>query len=311
MIIFWEEESMNILYKLIISLSILVLAACTTDDEPVHKAVVTGSEMYKRHLAKGDNVVMDCYVYATENSVAVDMVLDFVVYDHSTMTMTMVTEVGDPSWYVADITLSGVLMSEFTETCESVKSQFEGTGADVRCSNSNIHSQVELPSITNPVKMQSMIGNTIEEGKSKCDGLFSQYKSNFSEFDGAWDFGEPVEAAQSCVVNMANDTVYLNVAYSSKALTMKTTMADASTFSTTEEYVGLDDATLVKICNAHEDDDDIYSYSVGCNGPWFVYSHPATVNGVAMTLEDLAVSMKKDLCPGFLDGSYTLEDVWN
>ena len=310
MIIFWAEESVSILYKLIISLSILVLAACTSDDEPVHKAVVTGNEVYKRHLAKGDNVVMDCYVYATENSVAVDMSLDLIAYDHSTMTMTMVTEVGDPLWYTADITLSGVLLSEYEETCESVKSQFEGTDAEVRCSNSNIHSQIELPGITNPVKLQLMIEDAIEESKGKCDDLFNQYRSNFSEFDGAWDFGEPVEAAQSCEVNMANDTVYLNVAYLDKAVTMKTTMADASTFSTTEEYVGLDDATLVEICNAHKDDDDIYSYSVGCNGPWYVYSHPATINGTAMTLEDLAVSMKKELCPGFLNGSYTLEDLW-
>jgi hypothetical protein len=29
-----------------------------------------------------------------------------------------------------------------------------------------------------------------------------------------------------------------------------------------------------------------------------------------MALEDLAVSMKKELCPGFLNGSYTLEDLW-
>lgn len=301
---------MNILYKLILSLSILALVACTSTDESVHKATVTGNQVYKRHLAKGNNVVMDCYVYATENSVSVEMMLDLIVYDHSTMTMSMVTEVGDPSWYTADIDLSGILLTEYDETCETVKSEFEGTGADVRCSNTNIHSQIELPSITNPVKLQSMIESTIEEGKTKCDGLFDQYRSNFSDLDGAWDFGEPVEAAQSCDVNMANDTVYVNIIYSDKAVVMKTTMADASTFSTTEEYVGLDDATLVEICNAHKDDDDIYSYSVGCNGPWYVYSHPATINGTVMNLEDLAVSMKKELCPGFLNGSYTLEDLW-
>ena len=301
---------MNIIYKLTFSLLILVLAACTSSDESVHEAVVTGNEVYKRHLAKGDNAVMDCYVYAAENSVAVDMSLDYIVYDHSTMTMTMVTEVGDPSWYTADINLSGILLSEYEETCVSVKDDFEGTSAEVRCSNSNIHSQIELPSITNPVKLQLMIEDAIEESKGMCDDLFNQYRSNFSKLDGAWDFGEPVEVAQSCEVNMANDTVYMNVAYLDKAVTMKTTMVDAFTFSTTEEYAGLDDATLGEICMAHQNDDDIYSTTVGCNGPWFIYSHPAIVDGKAVTLEDLAVMLKKDVCPGYLDGTYALDDMW-
>lgn len=301
---------MNILYKLIMASAVFILAACTTSEESIHKATVTGNEVYKRHLAKGNNVVMDCYVYATENSVSVDVSLDLIVYDHSTMTMTMVTEVGDPTWYTADINLSGILLGEYDETCESIKGQFEGTDADVRCSNSNIHSQLELPSITNPAKIESMIEKSLEESKAKCDALVDQYRSNFSEFDGAWDFGESTERAQSCEVNMAADTVYLNVAYASKALTMKTTMSDPVTFTTTEEYAGLDDKTLVEICNAHQNDEDIYSYTVGCNGPWFTYSHPTTVEGETMTLEDLAVSMKKVLCPGLLDGSYVLDDIW-
>ena len=76
------------------------------------------------------------------------------------------------------------------------------------------------------------------------------------------------------------------------------------------EYTGLDDATTVEICNAHQTDKDIYSYTVACNGPWYAYSHSTTVEGVTLTLEDVAVAMKKELCPGLLEGSYTFEDIW-
>ena len=173
---------------------------------------------------------------------------------------SMVTEVGDPSWYTAEIELSGMLMSEYDETCESITQSLESAGGKVKCSGSGIRGELKLPAITNPVKVQSVVSETIEEGKEKCDNLFNTYKKVFAGFDGAWDYGEStvnVEKAQSCDVNFANDTVYLNVIYSSKSLVMKTTLDNPVTFHTTEEYTGLDDETLVQICDAHLHDEDI------------------------------------------------------
>ena len=314
MFIFKVEESMNILYKLMLSLSVLAFWACTSNEDTIYTAQVTGSEVYKRHLAKGDEAVMDCKVYAADASVSVDVVMNLRAYDNSIMTMTMVTEVGDPSWYTAEIELSGMLMSEYDETCESITQSLESAGGKVKCSGSGIRGELKLPAITNPVKVQSVVSETIEEGKEKCDNLFNTYKKVFAGFDGAWDYGEStvnVEKAQSCDVNFANDTVYLNVIYSSKSLVMKTTLDNPVTFHTTEEYTGLDDETLVQICDAHLHDEDIYSMTAACNGPWFAYSHSTTVEGETLTLEDLAVLMKKGLCPALLDGSMGLEDVWS
>ena len=64
---------------------------------------------------------------------------------------------------------------------------------------------------------------------------------------------------------------------------------------TTEEYTGIDDQTLSKICIAHQNDEDIFSMTVACNGPWFAYSHSAVVEEQTVTLEDLAVQLKKKL----------------
>lgn len=287
----------------------IVFAACTSDESSVSydRPESYGTSLYNRQLKKG-TASFDCNVYSENDHAVLEMNFDVPDYQ-SHMTAVYDVYAGSSADYYIDITMTGVFQEEAADACEGLKNSLEGIKTS--CSKSRVTGKLDLSSV-NEISKSLMLSRAVPNLKSQCDEFYDTYKEMMADFSGKWDYGhsEQGQPALSCDVNVANDTVYMNVAYSDKSLAMKTTLVDSVTFRTTEEYTGLDDATTVEICNSHQTDKDIYSYTVACNGPWYAYSHSTTVEGVTLTLEDVAVAMKKELCPGLLEGSYTLEDIW-
>ena len=79
-------------------------------------------------------------------------------------------------------------------------------------------------------------------------------------------------------------------------------------FRVAESYAGVPADTLAMICSAYRQESDLSG--VYCEGSTISYLAPEEQDGEVMTLEDMAVVYKKEVCPGLLDGSLSMEDLW-
>ena len=297
---------MKFLNTLVFLPFVFAFVACDTESS-VAPVQVTGTKQYERHLSKGENVSMDCYVYSTESSVTVSMRVDLPMYSDSWMTMVMLTELGDDSKYTAEIVATGVLTTEIDESCATVTEGLERQGGKVTCSDTKIHGEVKLPSYSSATAVSGLIRTTLKEGEEKCDHFYDTYKENFKDIPGAWGGDAPAqvgEMALYCDVTQEGDVLKIGVGYEKKQVNTQVTVS-GDMLQWTEQYIGMDDV-FDQICASYRSDPE--NVNVTClNG---VVSYSA-MNEDGYTLEDVAVGMKKGVCPALLDGSMTLEDLWS
>lgn len=290
-----------------------VFAACSTDESSSEwvRPDSFGDALYERHLGKGTSAKFDCTVYSQNNHVTLEMNFNAMAYQ-STMNAVYDFDVGDPTTFYIDMVLSGIFQDEATEACSSLKENNEGM--KVSCSHSHVSGKMEMESV-NSSSTSLVLGTMVPKFKNQCDDFYDTYKEIMSEFPGSWNNGyaEPAEPALLCDVNVSADTLYMNVDYSTRSMSMVVTHynyngAPTGSFMVLESYAGVSPDTLANVCNAYRQESDISG--VYCEGSTISYLAPEAQEGQILTLEDMAVVYKKEVCPGLLDGSLSMEDLW-
>ena len=290
-----------------------VFAACTTDDSSSGwvRPDSFGESLYERQLGKGSSAKFNCAVYTRDNHATLEMNLDLMAYQ-SELSAVYDVEVGEPTYYYVDLTLAGMFQDEAMDFCEGIKESVDGMKTS--CSKSHIQGKAQLADVSTGMS-SFMLGNLVTALKGQCDDFYDTYKEKMAEFPGAWNNGnaEPGEPALLCNVNLAADTLVMNVDYSSRSMAMAVTHytyngVSTGLFMILESYAGVSADTLAMICNAYRQDSDISG--VNCEGSVITYLASETQDGETVTLEDMAVLYKKQVCPGLLDGSLGMEDLW-
>ena len=289
-------------------------AACTSDDSSswLERPESFGEVVHERHLARGTSAVFDCKVYSRDNHITLEMSFDAKMYE-STMNTVFDFEVGDPTAFYVDVLLSGMFQQEADVICDDVKDMDENM--ETSCSSSHVKGKVETDGVIGDARASIVLSTMKSNMETQCDEYYDYYKDVMSEMPGKWIYNEnaPADPAQSCDVYLEGDTLYMNVVFASRSLSMNTYLVTlggvAQGFRISETYTGLDSDTFEKACSIYRKDSHIGN--VYCTNPTITYMMPTTQNGEVVTLEDLAVAAKTELCAEFLDGNYTLEDMWN
>ena len=307
-----KSFSKTSMFKTGVLLLPFVFAACTSDDSSnwFDRPDNFGDVTYDRHLARGNSAAFDCKVYTRENHVTLEMNFDVKMYE-SSMNTVFDLEVGDPSVFSVDVLLSGEFQSEYDVICGDVKDMDENM--KTTCTESHVGGKVEWDAIDG-YRASYGLSQTASNMESQCDDFYDYYKDIMSEMPGKWIYNEgaPADPAQSCNVRLEGDTLYMNVVFASRSLSMNTYLVTSGGvtqgFRISETYTGLDSDTFEKACSIYRKDSHIGN--VYCTNPTITYMMPTTQNGEVVTLEDLAVDAKTELCEGFLNGGLTLEDMW-
>ncbi|MBR4558448.1 MAG: hypothetical protein IKO21_02595 [Fibrobacter sp.] len=287
--------------------SALMFAACSSDDS-TGASGPRGEQKYSRTLTKGDAATMDCKVYESDNSVTITMNMDLILYN-STLTSVIETVVGaEASSYTADVEMTGILQAQVADGCQETKDGLAAQGGKVTCTESTVHAVIDLPGMTDAARAQSVLNAAIQKGIEQCDEFYQSNKKAFVEFPGEW--GGDIEGvysgekASSCNVNLENGILTVEVVFPDKSARMQA-VAEGDLFSVTETYTGIDGSTQYEICANYSNDPDYIN--VTCSLGSFKY----TTASDGSTLEDMAVYQRKTICPAFLSGEMTLEDMWS
>lgn len=291
----------------------LLFAACTSDESSdwYSKPESYGQSLYHREVSKGASASFVCDVYSMGNHAVLEMTFDAPYYS-SSITAVYDVEFGSSGVYYFDAQITGMFQQEAGDLCENAKTFADGM--QTKCSASRVTGKADIPSVEESM-VSLALGNVIPKFKQQCDGAYDNYKDIMSEFPGSWNYGGGTASnpALSCDVNIAGDSVYMNAVFSDKSVSMVISNylyngEPLGYFMTVENYTGVSADTLAEVCAAYRSEGDLSS--VTCAGSSIAYLAPTSQDGKTMTLEDIAVYMKKGVCAGFLDGSYTLEDMW-
>lgn len=291
-----------------------VFNACSTEDSDgwLERPDNFGDTLYERHVKKGTSAAFECAVYSRDNHVTLEVNMDLMVYQ-SEMSAVYDVEVGEPTNYYVDLTFTGMFQDEASDFCDGIKESVDGMKTS--CSKSRVRGKAEMPDVS-AAAASLTLGNLVTALKGQCDDFYDAYKEKMAEFPGKWDYGDgsgATEPALLCDVNLKADTLYVNVDYSTRSMAMVATHytfdgMPVGSFMVLESYAGVPADTLAMVCSAYRQQSDISS--VNCEGSIITYLAPETQEGETLTLEDMAVLYKKQVCPGLLDGTLSMEDLW-
>ena len=258
-----------------------------------------GDLIYERHfdsnLGNGK-----CYVYATDNSVSVDFTVN-VINDNTYLKQQLEWSFGNKANYRGKSEVSGLFVIMKDELCESMKElanemdngRYTCTenGATISASPSDYdESQKKLRMATSKSMM-----------KSQCDSWHDDFSKKFGDMAQNGNLGEK---AESCEPVLNGNTITTTIKYPDKSAIMKMTKENGG-YTMTEEYTGIDAATLAKVCEAYNKESEIKN--VVCTGSTITYqSNTSKVPEIADYLE----YDQKYQCPRLLNGMMTLEDIW-
>jgi hypothetical protein len=309
-----KATSMVNFFKMGVMFALFMFGACSTEESDgwLERPDNFGESLYERHLKKGTSAAFECTVYSRDNHVTLEMNLDLVAYQ-SELSAVYDVEVGEPTYYYVDLVFTGMFQDEAPDFCEGIKKSVDGMKTS--CSKSSVKGKAELVDVS-AAASSLMLGNMVTALKSQCDDFYDAYKEQMAEFPGRWSYGdgsEVTEPALLCDVNVSADTLYMNVDYSTRSMSMVVTHynyngAPTGSFMVLESYAGVSPDTLANVCNAYRQESDISG--VYCEGSTISYLAPEAQEGQILTLEDMAVVYKKEVCPGLLDGSLSMEDLW-
>lgn len=302
-----ERVLMNNLFKIFALFLVLSIVACDSESSPSSASPSFGTKRYERHLAKGENASMDCYVYSTDERVTFVMDFDLPIYN-SSMSMRIETVVGDRVLYTADVSFTGILEEESDSLCISMKTSFEPDNGTVSCESKNVHGHVEYPGVLGSGRLSAVVESVVDSEKERCDGIYDGYRKRLEKVPGAWS-GDAVNSpddirASACEVNLQDGVVYMNAVFASRSLSVHVTESSGKLYWA-ETFTGFDEDMLASACESYRGESHIKD--VQCSGSTISY---LAINEEGRSLEDVAVMMKKTLCPGLLGGSISIEDLW-
>lgn len=281
----------------IISLSVMTfLAACDTESatDPLAGSP-RGDLRHERHFDQG-NMSFRCNVYSTNSGITLDMTLN-VVNQESSIRERLNIDYAAASYNGAMESaglfnnLMGAYCDKFKADCATMNS------ADVTCSDNRITFDAHIPNV-DPNYSALYVANSIANINSVCDSLYEEFLD--SPFVGG--VADETKKALSCDVLVDGTTITQVVTYPDKSMISRTALVNG-VYAVSEEYSGIDAATLAQVCEAYKKEEEIGN--VVCAGNAITYN--PLINPDFNSLVQFA---KEYECPGFLNGSYTFEDFW-
>lgn len=279
-----------------------VLVGCdsgTTSPDPFIK----GDLIYERHIDPNGVGSMTCNVYSTGNVVMAELNVNMIT-DNSNMGFKLEGNFGkNPATYRGEYTMDGAFLMYSEQTCESTKAEVaEMDNGKTSCSD-------------NSVSFSALFGDVKEAGKSfaiarmtnametYCDNIYDEAIQKFNKAANQVNpKGDVAEKALSCDVQVNGNVVQQSIIYPNKTAVSTGTYLGNYKYSVREEYTGIDDVTLAKVCEAYKKDED--KSNVVCSGSVLAYEE------MNPDIETLVEGTEKYICPALLSGGMTFEDLW-
>ncbi|WP_297700658.1 hypothetical protein [uncultured Fibrobacter sp.] len=248
---------------------------------------------------KQGNVTGRCDVYATSSSVT--MIASAEEFGSTFRAEESGTWNADGSYYVlVDYRMSGLFLMEVDDVCKNMKDRF---GADyVVCSEDRVVTDRSIPKDAARPLDGELIQEMVEGLTKRCDNFrenMQEVADKFSESPG----DVSAERAVSCDVDVAGNIVTQKIVFPSRTVTVVGEYR-GDYITITESYTGVDAATLQAVCDTYKSDAE--SVNVVCDG--------ATITSTELTegapLESIVSFYRDGLCPAFLSGNLTLEELW-
>ena len=270
-----------------------------------------GVLQYERHFDRDVPASLKCNVYSTNNSVSLDLKY-FIIGESNSMTEKIEVKYGSPSSYNAEMGVSGLMKSAAAVACTKLKQGASDLpNAVTSCTENGAVLTAPLPDVSDADAAQ-ILPPTVEKFKSICDESYDTFNKMTDEIAAELNLSEqPNEIAvpaTSCNVQTVDNTVQMNVTFPGKTAVFKM-VRNEDTYYLSEEYTGIDEATLAKVCAAYKVEEDIEN--VNCAGSTITYTSSAfTSNGVSLDIPSVAEFAESFECAGLLNGTLTLEDLW-
>ena len=277
----------------------------------ISSSLTQGELQYERHFDRGAPASMKCNVYSTNNSVSLDLKYSF-LNDANSITEKINVKYGTPSSYDAEMGVYGLMQQAASSACARLKNDASGMdNAVASCTENGAVLTASLPNISD-ADAARLISPTVEKFKSICDESYVVFNNLTDEMIDDLNITEqPKEGAEkalSCNVQTNGNTIQMNVAFPGKNIVF-TMLRNNDTYYLTEEYTGIDEATLSNVCAAYKTESDIEN--VNCAGSVISYTSSAfTSEGVPLDVGSVVAAIENVQCPALLNGTMTLEDLW-
>lgn len=259
-----------------------------------------GDLQYERHSKPSSFVKGECYVYATDSRVTFDA--QMTLGKSSPAVFHSEVEIAGNSVKLKDeLTTTSALFAELVENqCETIKPTYDDIGGTVSCTATEVKGSGTMKDVA-PEKIAGMRSVMISHLSATCDDFIDRMDDEELTVDG---FSEQGEKAQSCKVNLEGNVMSMDVVYADRSASYKTTWMDDGFTLNEETYVGVSADTLALICSSYKVEEGLVD--VVCDGSTITYK------GVPedFDMADMRTYLENVLCPAFLNGTETLEDLW-
>lgn len=289
--------------KILIPMSVAaILVGCdsgSTSPDPFIK----GDLIYERHIDPNGVGSMTCNVYSTGDVVMVETKVNMIT-DNSNMGFNMEGNFGkNPATYRGEYTMDGAFLMFSEQMCEDAKEQVEDLdNAKTSCSDNKTSFSALIKDV-NETNKSFYIARLTNYMERYCDQVYNNTIQQFNKAANKVDpKGEIAEKALSCDVQVNGNVVQQSIIYPNKTAVSTGTYLGNYKYSVREEYTGIDDVTLAKVCEAYKKDED--KSNVVCSGSVLAYEE------MNPDIETLVEGVEKYICPAFLNGGMTFEDLW-
>ena len=264
---------------------------------------IRGNLIYERHIDPNAIGSMQCNVYATDNVIMVESNVNSIT-ENSNMGAVLEANFGkNPATYRGEYDMSGAYLMLNKQSCEQAKEEIaEMENGKTSCSSNKASFTSTVPNITETNKL-FYVSSVKSAMENYCDQLYEHATEAFTKMLNQLNpQGDVTEKALSCDIQADGNNIKMSVMYSDKSSVVTATYLGDYKYSVREEYTGIDDATLARVCETYKNDDD--NSKVVCSGSVF------TFESIGPDVETYVESVKKFQCPAMLRGGMTLEDSW-
>ena len=289
------------------SVAAAILVGCdsssTSPDPFSSEPYIKGDLIYERHIDPNGIGSMTCNVYSTGNIVMVEGKVNLLT-DNSNMGFQFESNFNkEPAVFRGEYTLDGAFLMQSKQTCDGAKADVENMeDGKTSCSDKKIMFSASVPDVNESNKSKYIASKTTSM-KNYCDYIYINTVKQFDEIANSIEPNEiTAEKALSCDINVNGNVINSSVVYPNKSSVATATYLGNYKYSIREEYTGIDDATLAKVCEAYKKDED--NSNVVCSGSVF------TLESVGPDIDTFVKVLREYQCPAMLNGGMTFEDLW-
>ena len=291
-----------------IPLSIAAILTACDSSSTAPDSFTKGELIHERHFDHNLGN-MKCNVYATDNSVSIDLNVNM-INDNSNMKQQLEWSFGNKANFRGKSEVSGLFVITKDELCESMKKLAnEMENGSYTCTENGATISAS-PSDYDESQKKLYVASSKSTMKRQCDSWYDDFTRKFDEMAqniavvGNDSSGNLGEKAQSCESVVNGNTLTTTIRYPDKSAIMSMTKENGG-YTINEEYTGIDAATLARVCEAYNNETEIKN--VVCSGSTITYQ--SNTSEVPEITDYLDISQKYE-CPGVLNGTLTLEDLW-